>query len=86
MAGGGIGIECLGSHIGISVKVPQLLKRSAIGRVLIDQLAQHVFCAGKIAQQSQTHAAHILAHDRPLGAFRKAIKRFECGRDFPLLK
>ena len=86
MTGGGVGIECLGRHIGVSIQMTKLLKSSAIGRVAFHQLPESRFRIGEIPHQSKTDAPHVLTHNRRPSAVGKAIESFKCFGNFPLLQ
>ena len=51
MTGGGVGIECLSRHIGVSIQVTKLLKSSAIGRVAFHQLSERRLRIGELSHQ-----------------------------------
>ena len=85
MTGSGVGIECLGGHIGVSVQVTKLLKTPAIGRIAFYQLPESGLRIGEIARQSQADTPHVLTHNRGLSGVSKAIECLKCFGDFSLL-
>ena len=86
MTGGGVGIEGLGRHIGVSIQVTKLLKSSAIGRIAFYQLSKSRLRIGEIPHQSKTDAPHVLTHNRRLRAVVKAIESLKCFGNFPYLQ
>ena len=85
MTGGGVGIECLGRHIGVSIQMTKLLKSSAIGRVAFHQLSERRLRIGELSHQPQTHTPHVLTHNRGLSGVSKAIECLKCFGNFALL-